>query len=141
MFGSLSSALDTLLALQEAVDQAKDADFFGAGTASRGVFPAINIFEKEDDLVLVAELPGVDKKNLILEVKDDILRLAGEREIVYDKNISCHRLERKPMKFDRSVRLRNKIDDEKIQAEYQNGLLVVILPRKESDKPKHIAIN
>ncbi len=138
MFGKLSSGLD--IALQRAVEQARDTNYFEAGTTGRGVYPFINLFEKEGDLVLAAELPGIKKEELILEVREDVLRLAGSRKIAYGENCSCHRLERKGLNFDRSLRLPFRIEAGKIQAEFKNGLLLVILPRAESDKPKQIVI-
>lgn len=138
MLERLSSGLD--MAIQKAVEQARDTDFFDAGMTGRGVYPPINVFEKEGDLVLVAELPGIKKEELILEVRENILRLAGARIIKQDGDYSRHRQERKGLKFDRSIKLPFRIEGEKIQAEYSNGLLVVLLPRAESDKPKQIAI-
>jgi len=138
MIGRSPSALD--IAIQEAVQHARGTDFFKASTTGRGVYPPINVFEKEEDLVLVAELPGIKKEDLILEVRADVLRVAGVRKIEYDKDCSCHRLERKGLKFDRSLKLPFPIEGEKIQAEFKNGLLMMVLPRAESDKPKQIKI-
>ena len=139
MFGKLSSGLD--IAIQKAVEQARDTNFFEASTTGRGVYPFINLFEKEGDLVLAAELPGIKKEELTLEVREDVLRLAGARKIEYGEDCSCHRLEPKGLNFDRSIKLPFRIEGEKIQAEFKNGLLMVILPRAESDKPKQIVIN
>ena len=103
---SLSSTLDTLLALQEALDVAQDTGYFeGADNKYRGVYPAVNIFEKGGDLVLVAELPGIKKEDLQLQVKGNSVRLAGERVINYGENISYHRIERNSSKFDRTLKL------------------------------------
>ncbi|MCF6150586.1 MAG: Hsp20/alpha crystallin family protein [Candidatus Kuenenia sp.] len=132
--------LETLLGLQEALDIARNAGFFESGTASSGVYPPVNIFEKNGDLVLVAELPGVKKNDLNIEVKENILRLSGVRTIDYGKDVSYHRIERNSSKFDRTLRLPFNIESGKVQAEYKDGLLVVSLPRAESDKPKKIAI-
>jgi len=138
MFSRLSSALD--VAIQEAVDQARGTNYFQASTTGRGVFPFVNLFEKEGDLVLITELPGIKKEELTLEVREGVLRLAGARNIDYDKDCSCHRLERKGFKFDRSLKLPFRLEGNKVQADYKNGLLTVVLPRAESDKPKQIAI-
>ena len=75
-----------------------------------------------------------------MEVREDVLRLAGARKIEYGENCSCHRLERKGLNFDRSIKLPFRIEGAKIQAEFNNGLLMVVLPRAESDKPKRIVI-
>ena len=65
----LSSTLDTLLALQEALDVTQDTGYFEGATTNTGVYPPVNIFEKGGDLVLVAELPGIKKADLQLQVK------------------------------------------------------------------------
>lgn len=139
MFGKLSSNLD--IAIQKAVEQARDTNFFEAGTTGRGVYPFINLFEKEGDLVLTTELPGVKKEELTLEVREDVLRLSGTRRIEYGEDHSCHRLERKGLNFDRSIKLPFRVEGGKIQAELKDGLLMVFLPRAEADKPKKIVIN
>ena len=139
MFRTLSRGLD--IAIQNAVEQARNTNFFEASTTGRGVYPFINLFEKDGDLILTAELPGIKKEELTLEVREDVLRLAGIRKIEYGEDCSCHRLERKGFNFDRSIKLPFRIEGGKIQAEFENGLLMIILPRAESDKPKQIVIN
>ncbi|KPA13790.1 molecular chaperone [Candidatus Magnetomorum sp. HK-1] len=139
MFGKLTNALD--VAIQRAVEQARDTDFFETCTTGRGVYPPINLFEKEGDLIMTVELPGIKKEEFTLEVREDVLRIAGIRKIEYDNDCSYHRLERKGLNFDRSMKLPFRIEAGKIQAEFKNGLLMVVLPRAESDKPKQIIIN
>ncbi len=139
MFKKLPSGLD--MAIQKAVEQARDTNYFEASTTGRGVYPFINLFEKEGDLVLAAELPGVKKEELTLEIREDVLRLAGARKIEYGEDCSCHRLERKGLNFDRSIKLPFRIEGGKIHADFENGLLMVSLPRAEADKPKQIVIN
>ncbi len=137
---SLSNTLDALLALQEAMDVAQNTGYFEGMTTSTGVFPPVNIFEKGGDLVLVAELPGIKKEDLQLEVKGNTLRLAGERTINYGENISYHRVERNSTKFDRTLKLPINIESDHVKAEYEDGILVISLPRAEADKPRQIAI-
>lgn len=137
---SLSNTLDSLLALQEALDVAQDTGYFEGETTNRGVFPPVNIFEKGGDLVLVAELPGINKEDLKLQVKGNSVRLTGERVINYGENISYHRIERNSSKFDRTLKLPINIETNQIKAEYKEGILLVFLPRAESDKPRQIAI-
>jgi HSP20 family protein len=138
MFGRSSSALD--VAIQEAMEQAMNTNFFESGITGRGVYPPINLFERGGDLVLTTELPGIKKEELTVEARENVLRLAGARTIAYDKECSCHRLERKGLKFDRSMKLPFRIEGDMIRADYKNGLLIVVLPRAESDKPKKIAV-
>lgn len=136
----LSRTLETLLGLQEAMDLARDTGFFENTTTSRGVYPPMNIFEKDGDLVLVSELAGVKKEDLNIEVKNNILRLSGERRIDYGENVSYHRIERTASKFDRTLRLPVNVESDQVRAEYIDGLLVISLSRAESEKPKRIAI-
>ncbi len=137
---SLSSTLDTLLALQEALDVAQDTGYFEGATTNTGVYPSINIFEKEGDLVLVAELPGIKKEDLQLQVKGNTVRIAGERVINYGEKISYHRIERNSSKFDRTLKLPINVEADQVKAEYKDGILVICLPRAEADKPRRIAI-
>jgi len=137
---SLSSTLDTLLALQDALDVAQDTGYFEGATTNRGVYPPVNIFEKGGDLVLVAELPGIKKEDLQLQVKGNTVRIAGERLINYGENISYHRIERNSSKFDRTLKLPINVEADQIKAEYKEGILVIFLPRAEADKPRRITI-
>jgi HSP20 family protein len=136
----LSNTLDTLLALQEALDVTQDTGYFEGGTTNRGVYPPVNIFEKGGDLVLVAELPGIKKEDLQLQVKGNTVRIAGERVINYGEKISYHRIERNSSKFDRTLKLPINVEADQIKAEYKDGILMISLPRAEADKPRRIAI-
>lgn len=136
----LPGTLEALLGLQEAMDRTFNTGFFDSTTSSPGVRPPVNIFEKNGDLVLVAELPGVKKKDLGIEVKGNTVRLSGERNIEYGENVSYHRVERNSSKFDRTLRLPFNVEPEKVKAEYKDGLLVITLSRAEADKPKQISI-
>lgn len=91
-------------------------------------------------MVLVAELPGVKKEDVNIEVKGNTVRLAGERIIEYGENVSYHRVERNSYKFDRTLRLPFNVESDKVKAEYKDGLLVISLSRAELDKPKQITI-
>lgn len=136
----LPSVLEDLLGLQNAMDRTFNTGFFDSSTSSRGVYPAVNIFEKDDDLVLIAELPGVKKEDMNIEVKGNTVRIAGERTIKHGEDISYHRIERDSSKFDRTLRLPTNVEAGKVKAEYKDGLLMLTLPRAEADKPKQITI-
>jgi HSP20 family protein len=141
MFARFPSALDALLALQDSVEAARTSDYFGLSTINRGSFPSINIFQDGDDTVLMAEVPGMKKEDIHLEIKDNLITLSGERKLEYPEKASIHRVERRSRKFSRSVKLNNKVDVVKVKADYKDGILKVVLPRAESDKPKMIDIN
>ncbi len=136
----LTSVFEDLLGLQEAMDRTFNAGFFDSSTSNRGVYPAVNIFEKDGEMILVTELPGVKKEDMNIEVKGNTVRLAGERKIEYGKDVSYHRVERSSSKFDRTLRLPINIETDKVKAEYKDGILVLSLPRAEKDKPKQITI-
>jgi HSP20 family protein len=141
MFANFANAFDTLVKIQNAVEAAKRSDYFGYSTTHRGVYPFINLFQEGDDTILTAEVPGLKKEDIKLEIRDNLLRISGKREIQYPEKASVHRLERRRYDFDRTIKLPVRVDAGKINAEYKNGILKVVLPRAESDKPKSIEIN
>jgi len=104
-------------------------------------FPAVNIWASDQDVVVEAELPGVDPANLDITVAENILRLTGSRkpEELKPGEVS-HRQERASGEFTRSFRLPYAVDSGKVDASYEKGVLTVRLPRAEADKPRKIAI-
>jgi len=140
MFGRFSNAIDALLAVQEAVEAARRNDYFETGTTARGSYPFIDLFQKEDDVVLTAEIPGMKKEDIKIEIKNNLARISGERKLDYPEKSSFHRIERRDLQFDRTIRLPHNVDINRVSAEYQNGVLKVTLPRAESDKPKQIKV-
>jgi HSP20 family protein len=136
-----ASALDTLLALQDAVEAARTSDYFGLSTTSRGTFPSINLFQDGDDTVLVAEVPGMKKDEIQIQIKDDLITLSGERKTDYPEKASVHRMERQGYKFNRTMKLPVKVNVDQVKADYENGVLKIVMPRAEGDKPKMIGIN
>jgi HSP20 family protein len=104
--------------------------------------PAVDMFEKDDKLVIKAELPGVDKKDVSLDLKDGILTLKGERKLENEvKDGSYYRCEMTYGKFMRSFALPADVDPESINAEFQKGLLTIEVPKPENRKPRQIAVN
>ena len=109
---------------------------------TRAWAPAVDICENENNIVLKAELPGVDPKDVEVRVEDNTLYLKGERKFEKDtKEENYHRIERSYGSFARSFSLPNSIDAEKVVAEYKDGLLTLTLPKREETKPKTIKIN
>lgn len=136
-----SNALDTLLALQDAVEAARTSDYFGRSTTSRGSYPSVNLFQEGDNTILMAEVPGVKKEDVKIEIKGDLITVSGERKVDYPEKSSIHRTERRGLSFNRTLKLPVKVDTDKVTAEYMNGILKVVLPRVESDKPRMIDIH
>ena len=104
--------------------------------------PAVDILENEGNIVLKAELPGIDPKDVEVRVEDNTLYLKGERKFEKEvKEENYHRVERSYGSFARSFALPGSIDSEKVQAEYKDGLLTLTIPKREEAKPKTIKIN
>ncbi len=103
--------------------------------------PAVDIYETENELVLTAELPGVNEKDVEIKVEDNTLSLRGERKFEKEtREENYHRIERAYGSFYRSFSLPNYVDQEKISAEYENGLLKVHMPKKAEVKPRKVKI-
>lgn len=130
-----------LLGLQRAMDGVMGNDWFGSRTSGSGAFPSVNVFNDGEDYVLVAELPGVRKEDLEIEVRGDTLRIQGNKTIAYDEHASVHRRERSAGQFDRTLTLPTDIDAAKVAADYRDGVLTLRLPRAESAKPRTVTIN
>lgn len=111
-------------------------------TLSRGIWsPAVDIYETEDDIVLKAELPGISKDDVTVEVKDNILVLKGERKFEKDvKEENYHRMERAYGAFQRSFTLPNIVEKDKVKARYKDGVLEITLPKASESKPKQIKV-
>lgn len=104
--------------------------------------PAVDIYEKNDFVVVKAELPGVEKDQISVEVKDGILTLRGERKLERDvKEESYHRIERAYGSFLRSFSLPVSVDQDKVKAKFKDGVLEVELPKKEKAKPKQVKVD
>ena len=104
--------------------------------------PAVDIFEQDGHIVLKAELPGVDPKDVEVRVENNVLTLRGERKLDNEvQKENYHRVERAYGSFSRSFTLPSVVDTEKIKAEYRDGVLRVNLPKREEAKPKQISIS
>ncbi|MBK5094587.1 MAG: Hsp20/alpha crystallin family protein [Deltaproteobacteria bacterium] len=104
--------------------------------------PAVDIYENSDFVVVKAELPGVEKNQISVEVKDGILSLRGERKFEKEvKEESFHRIERSYGSFQRSFSLPVSVDQDQVTARFEDGVLEVKLPKKEKAKPKQIQVD
>jgi HSP20 family protein len=131
----------TLVGLQRAMENVMGSDWFGSRTSGSGAFPLLNVFNDGDDFVVVAELPGVKKEDLDVQVSGDTLRLRGKKSVAYDEAASVHRRERAAGEFDRTLTLPDDVDAARVSAEYRDGVLTLRLPRAESAKPRTVTIN
>jgi HSP20 family protein len=110
--------------------------------AGRPWSPAVDIFETEDELILKADVPEVELKDIDLRVENQTLTLSGERK--FDKEDTTkgyHRIERGYGQFTRSFTVPQTVDTEKVEAAYNNGVLTVKLPKKAAAKPRQVKID
>jgi HSP20 family protein len=104
--------------------------------------PAVDILETEHELVVKADLPDVDPKDLDIRVENNILTIRGERKFEKQVNDGNYlRIERAYGSFARSFSLANTVNSEAIKANYQNGVLTLHIPKREEAKPKQIKVN
>jgi HSP20 family protein len=103
--------------------------------------PAVDIFETENDLVMTAEVPGIDEKDIEIKIEDNTLILKGARKFEKEtKEENYHRIERSYGSFYRAFTLPNSIDPDKIQAEHENGVLKITMPKRTELKPRKVKI-
>jgi HSP20 family protein len=103
--------------------------------------PSVDIFETEGEIVVKSELPGMDRKDITLHLESNVLTLRGERKFEKEtKEENYHRIERSYGNFSRSFSIPATVDEEKIRADYKDGVLKIVLPKKEQAKPKQIKI-
>jgi HSP20 family protein len=123
-------------------------DFFAplAGTSELSTtethLPSVDIYEKDNSIHIKAELPGISKEDIKLDVKGKLLTLHGETKS--DKEIkdeNSYKRERRYGKFERTFNLAFEIDPQKVEAKYENGVLSLIIPRPEEQKTKQISIH
>jgi len=104
--------------------------------------PSVDLEETKNDYIIHAELPGMNKKDIDISVENDVLTISGEKkERVQTKDSNCLISEIMSGHFSRSFRLPAQIDYEKIEAKWDNGILVVKIPKSEVAKPKKIQIS
>jgi HSP20 family protein len=103
--------------------------------------PTVDISENENELTFKAELPGVELKDITLSLDNNVLTIKGERrfEKETDKE-NYYRVERKYGNFSRSFGLPTFVDESKVRAEFKNGVLKIVLPKKEQAKSRGIEI-
>jgi HSP20 family protein len=110
--------------------------------SSRPWSPAVDIFETENELVLKADVPDIDPKNVAIQLENHTLTLKGERKFEPEKTNSkgFHRIERSYGSFVRAFTLPDTVEGDKVKADYKNGVLTITLPKKEVAKPRTINV-
>jgi HSP20 family protein len=114
---------------------------FSEPAATRPWAPPVDIVENENELVLKADIPDVDLKDIDIQIEQGTLTLKGERKFEQaDKDQGYHRIERAYGQFVRCFSLPDTVDPDKVRADYRKGVLTVTLPKKEVAKPKSIKV-
>jgi HSP20 family protein len=119
-------------------------DFFSGFSnvsAARGVYPLLDVREDEEKYTIGIEIPGVEKKDLKISVKKEKLVIQGEKKEEKKREEESYlRVERSYGNFMRSVSLPTEVDQSKITAKYNNGVLKIILPKTEKEKAKEVEV-
>jgi HSP20 family protein len=117
--------------------------YFGGQEGTSPQFaPALNVAETDGGFEVTVDLPGLDAKDVSVEMTDGVLVIAGQKqEEMEEKGKRFHRVERYHGSFHRSVTLPTPVDEDKIEAEYKDGVLRILLPKSERVRPRQIQVN
>lgn len=142
----LATLPSELLTIQKEINRMFDR-FFRGGVMDEGDFlpsawmPAVDLVEKDDEFVVKVELPGVSKDDVKITLHDNVLTIRGEKkEEKVSKDSNYHRLERSYGSFQRSFTLPTSVKQDKVEAEYRDGVLTITLPKAEEAKRKQIEV-
>jgi len=104
-------------------------------------YPALNVWSSGDEVLVKAEIPGVEPDSIDVSVLKNQLTLQGERKADEPgEEVVCHRAERSSGRFVRTIRLPFEIENDKVEAKYAQGVLTIRLPRSEATKPKRVQV-
>ncbi len=130
-----------LMSLREALDNLFEESFVPWARTEQGRSLAIDVVEKDDALVVRADLPGLNPEDIDIHITDNVLTIRGEYKHEEDKEEENYRIrERSYGRFERAIRLPQQINTDETNAEYENGVLHLTLPKHEEVKPKHIEV-
>ena len=131
-----------LLALQERLNRGFEANR-QTGEEQLGTWaPAVDIYETEKEIVLKADLPGMNLADVDISLNNNVLSVRGERKFEKDvKEDNYHRVERTYGNFVRTFTLPNTVNADQIEASYENGVLRITMPKREEARPKQIKVN
>jgi HSP20 family protein len=103
--------------------------------------PSVDIYETENEIILTAEVPGIDEKDIDIKIENNTLSLQGERKFEKEtKEENYHRIERSYGSFFRSFTIPHNVDQDRIEAEHESGVLRILMPKKPETKPKKVKV-
>ena len=103
---------------------------------NKGAYPKVNVYEYDDKIGIVAEIPGLDKSNVSVEVEEDVLIISGDKHGFDSDGGKCITRELKQSAFTRSFNLGEYLDGSKVSAKFKDGMLSISIPKKEPEQPK-----
>ena len=133
-WADLRDAMNSLFDLPMTGRLARQAQLFSGWT------PPLDLYQNDDNVVAIVELPGMRKEDIDLSLHDGMLTIAGERQTSAKEGENAERTERFCGKFRRSITLPTRVDAGKVRASYKDGILTVTLPKAEEAKPKKVEV-
>lgn len=131
------NSLHNMQRLQQQLNRMLSADNW----QSTEGFPTINVWTSENGAIVQSEIPGIDPKEVEISLVNDTLTIQGSRSPdTLPEEHRCHRQERGCGQFTRSLQLPFDIEADKVEARFSNGVLKIVLPRAEADKPRKIGV-
>ena len=103
---------------------------------NKGAYPKVNVYEYDDKIGIVAEIPGLDKSNVSVEVEEDVLIISGDKHGFDSDGGKCITRELKQSAFTRSFNLGEYLDGSNVSAKFKDGMLSISIPKKEPEQPK-----
>lgn len=103
---------------------------------NQGAYPKVNIYEYDDRIGIMAEIPGLDRKNVSVEVEQNLMTISGDKHGFEGDGAKCITRELKHSSFKRSFNLGEHLDGEDISASFKDGMLTISIPKKEPEVPK-----
>ena len=111
------------------------------GSITASWYPACDVFEDKDAVKIVAELPGVKPEQVKLSLENNVLTIRGEKtQEAEERSERVHRYERSYGSFERAFVLPSTVDGDKISAQYENGVLTILVPKAERARPREIPV-
>jgi HSP20 family protein len=134
-WANLRDEMNSLFELPLAANLGRQAQLFS------GWAPALDVYQNNDNVVAVVELPGMRKEDIEISLHDGTLTIAGERKSASSEGENAERTERFSGKFRRSITLPTRVEAGKVTASYKDGILTVTLPKAEEAKPKKVEVS
>ena len=103
---------------------------------NKGAYPKVNVYEYDDKIGIIAEIPGLDKKDVTVDVEEGVLTISGDKHGFDDSGGKCITRELKQSAFTRSFNLGEYLDGGKVSATFKDGMLSISIPKKEPEQPK-----